>query len=206
MKTSLLILLVSIIYISSSFAQDSYIGVDFGYGNSSLTIMKNRTIISPFKENSTQFVKVGFKCGYTPTNTKISIRSGVNFETRNYDFFNQSFIKIPIGIDLILGKRIQCIAGLGTYLAYLLKNGAGQLDINMIPETNTFYYGAQFNLGIGYSISNNIIINLEYITNFDYSKMYIDEGPVYGIGPHYTSNVFGIDGYIDLTLKYRLKK
>ena len=169
--------------------------------------MENRTFISPFKDSSSRFIKVGLKYGYNPKNNKISIRSGVDFESRNYNFFNQSFIKIPLGIDLVLGKKLQCIAGLGTYIAFLLENSGGHLlDVSMIPETNNFYHGAQLNLGIGYSISNDINIIIEYVTNFDYSRMYKDKGPVYGIGPQYTNDVFGTDGYIDLTIKYRLKK
>ena len=111
------------------------------------------------------------------------------------------YLRLPIGLDLCLGKNVQFILGFGWYISYLM---AYNWDRQYFDDTHKrFQFGWYANTGIGVQLSKRFSISVLYQSNFDLTKMYDRKMSSPGGSP-YELDYKGFDGFLSLCLKYKL--
>jgi hypothetical protein len=110
-----------------------------------------------------------------------------------------NYLRVPLAIDFEIGKKIQFIVGAGAYTSYLL-NFDGIYNSNFNNSYNRFQIGVNLNTGIGYQFNEKLNFRVLYQYNIDVTPMYSEL--VYSHAASNYQNVYGIDGFVKLSIKY----
>lgn len=187
----LVFLLVSFSF--TLFSQTHQIGFSVGNGKSTIDDAINTPFFigidnSNFSQKS-YFLTTGFSYMYYPKKAFFNLNTGVNYSYRELSENNLylNYIRIPLGIDFILGKKIKFVLGTGFYLGALLNKN----DIKA-ENSNLFQLGFSLKGGILLTITEKISLGSFYNKNED-------------ITPIYTKEVFGISGNKEESIKIRGK-
>ena len=182
-------------------AQKSEVCIHVGYGNATFDYNATKFIFTDYKDFG-QFYSIGLRYYRTPKGDMLSFNTGLDYDRRIEVFYNSftakfGYLRIPLGLDLTIGKKFQFIAGGGGSASYLISHS----DIS--KYLNRFQLGVYFNLGIAYQIAEKYHISLIYKRTLDMiaSIKYPRHSPG---GAPYSEETFGQDSYISLCLRYRL--
>jgi len=159
-------------------AQNFEVGAEYGYGHASIDSYISFKDL--FSENELNNLNFGLSASSNPHKSVLFVNSGLYFH-RIYDQENSlNFFKLPIGIDLALGKRLKFFFGGGGYLDCLfLMTGKYSQEP---PNKRNIQIGLYFDLGLRYLIVHDWCIYLKTLMEFDQSIIYsYDPGEEYYI-------------------------
>ena len=201
-KILVLFVTISILFPSLIYSQTKEIGINFGYGKTNFS--DQREFVCPLKKqdyNYENYYQLGVGLFYSPKKSFVGIKTGLNYVYKGDNSNNFNYFRIPLGVDLILGKKFTFIAGGGLYLSYLFAFKTD--DSNFNNSFQRFQVGGQWNVGVGYQINQKYNISLLSQHNYDLMKMYdgVDGSPS---GNSYNVYIYGYDGFFSFCLKYKL--
>lgn len=197
----ILIIVSSILFSLQLNAQKSEMGIHVGYGNATFDYNATKFIFTDYKDFG-QFYSIGLRYYRTMKGDMLSFNTGLDYDRRTEAFYNSftaefGYLRIPLGLDLIIGKKFQFIAGGGGSASYLISHS------NVFKGLNKLQLGVYFDLGIAYQITEKYHISLIYKRTLDMiaSIKYSRYSPG---GAPYSEEIFGQDSYVSLCLRYRL--
>ncbi len=198
---SLLGLLLILLSTSDIKAQGSQIGLDIGYGLTKIS--DDFPIILPGDDDLLDFAMIGIAYSYTPKRLSMSFKLGLNYNNRGFNITRLTYIKIPLGVESKLGKKVQFILGGGLFLSYLLTSQGGtEIDYSFDRYKNNLQIGFYGNIGIGFQLSPKYNLCLTYQADTDINNMFEYETQGGG-GDYYTVSKIGHDSFVKLSLYYR---
>lgn len=184
------------------FSQKSEIGFQIGYGNTHFEESTSAKFLFGKEKDFGQFYTLGIHYYQSAKGDVLRFRTGLNHNRRIEDKKRLNNLQIPIGVDFNLGRKIRFVFGGGFY-GNLLISYTGFSEYSDFEETkNRIQFGAYYNLGIGIQITQKYHVSLMARKNNDISAIYKDIFSHHG--GHYTEYKKGFDGYIGLSLHYRL--
>ena len=186
--------------ISELNAQESQIGLDIGYGLTKIS--DDFPLILPGDEDLLDFAMTGFTYSYTLKNLSLSFKSGINYNIRGFTDTRLTYLRIPLGVESRLGKKVQFIIGGGLFLSYLLTFKGTEIDHRFDEYKNNLQFGFYSNFGIGFQLSPKYNLCLTYQADTDLNKMFKYEIQGGG-GEYYTVSKIGHDSFVKLSLYYR---
>ena len=188
--------------LSYSYAQSHEFGVVVGYGETVKDEYRH-ALVNPFNSDFDDYLRIGLMYYFNIPKALLNINTGLSFDNRNYQYGKSTYLRVPLGIDLNVGNKLQFIGGIGLYFSYLLSFDSDFYE--SIVATNNFQVGWQINAGIGYQISRRYNINIRYQNNFDITRMYTRERGSPGGGTS-SEEVRGYDYFFSLSVKYKIFK
>lgn len=195
---SLLFILINLLS-TNLFSQKSEIGFHMGYGNTDITNSSSKFIFTKQKDFG-QFYSVGFHYFHSLKGDILRFKSGLDHDRRIEDEKRLNYLRIPLGLDFTLGKRLQFVFGGGFYSSLLIAHSGFSWYSDFEETKNWFQVGAYYNLGLGFQITEKYHVSLMARKNIDISVIYKD------IYEHHggisREHIKGYDGYIDICLRY----
>jgi hypothetical protein len=148
------------------------------------------------------YYKFGFCYQYT-TKKVFSFKTGMYYDYRGdmeggRDYVAAGFVKVPAGIELSLGRAFQFVFGFGLYSGFLI-------SYNGWEDPNKLNLGILGNLGFAFQLSPKVNLNIGYQKDYDLTTSYVYSHTSPG-GNHYSEARRGYDGFINVSIKYDLKK
>jgi Outer membrane protein beta-barrel domain len=194
---STLILLAGKLY-----SQNHEFGIELGAGQ---TVIDEHSpiFISPLLQEEGKFRRIGISYTFSDS-AGLSLKYGLMFDQRISDGTDFNYLRLPVGVEFVLGSKIQLILGVGIYGSVLLS----------ITDRNTYYkyyadqfkefqIGGSYNGGIGVQLSNKINLSVQYQKSFDFIRMFEEKRSSPG-GIPYSLNIHGFDGFLKLGVKYKV--
>jgi hypothetical protein len=183
-------------------SQSQDIGFEIGYGKA---IIDNYSGWSLYNNEQNPFIKIGGKYEYSPKKAYFKTTCGVSYDRRNVDNSNFNYFKIPFGIDLKFGDKIEFSAGAGLYLSYLFLYHIQSDYLEHIDNITRFQFGWYPNFGIKYELNDKYLIKIMVKYNIDATKMHERKGYSPG-GAGYEIYDKGRDLFTVIGLYYRMTK
>jgi hypothetical protein len=181
------------------YAQKHEVGVQTAYGRSLIDEGFDRGLtLSEFDH----YLRLGVSYHFTPVKSVFSITSGLNYEAKWLDY-NIHFLKIPLGIDVPIGKIYQVVFGGGIHGSVLIGASANEISPTFEEYKNNFLFGYYINIGIGYQLNEKFNIRLTYVIDNDVTDLYTRKigGKMSG---SYPEEYRSYNRFIQLSLKYRM--
>lgn len=172
-------------------AQNKEIGVDIGYGISDI----NYTI------EPSNYFQIGLNYYLHPIKAPFTIKTGITYNYKGNKDINFNFLKLPIGLDIIIGEKLNFILGGGFFVSYLVSYKGGENVFNFEESKKRLQLVGEANIGFAYQISEKIKVCLMCQFNNDITKLYYYPGSSFG-----GKNVKVIDGFCKLGVKYCINK
>lgn len=188
-----LIILFTLLLSIISYSQKKEIGVDIGYGKSAVI----------YKIEKSSYYQLGFNYYTQPLKAPFAFNTGIIYDFRGNNKINFNYLKIPIGLDFVIGKKLNFIFGGGFYFSYLFfYNGTENLS-NFEESKNRLQLGGKANIGFTYKISEKIVAFFICQINHDITSMYADDCASKATCPQ---SVKGVDGFIKLGIRYNISE
>jgi hypothetical protein len=148
-------------------AQNIEVGAEFSYGKTSID--EGHTFENIFEEGPLNNINLGFSVSSNPHKSVLFINSGMLYH-RVYDEKNSfNFIKLPIGMDLVFGKKLKLFFGGGAYLNWLFLT---RWNYYAPPDLHNFQLGLYCDLGLRYQVDRFWSILLKFRMEFDQTLLY----------------------------------
>ena len=191
-----IILLSLIIQISTSgllCGQKNQIGFEIGYG---------RTNSSADYNFSPSYLRIGGIYYHTINKSFFNIFTGLNFDHNWEKITYLSYIRIPLGIEINMGKKFKCFYGVGSYISGLLKYKGTNEWPDFEETLKRIQLGVFCNIGYEYQINTRYCIGLGFQVNVDITKLYTEWRTSPGGSDYIFHEGRGSDGFLKLYLKY----
>jgi hypothetical protein len=156
MKSILRIIAILLFFPALSFSQTNELGIGIGAGTSEVT--GPATPLSHYN-----FVHLGVEYYRTYVNELLCLKTGLSFDFRYKPNDKWPYLRMPLGLDVRIGKRFEAVAGAGIIFYYL-----PGMNYEYLKK---FQLGWEVNSGIEYSFSDKFDINIMLQKNFDLSAM-----------------------------------
>lgn len=182
-----------------AFAQRSEVGLNFGGGGTLLEF--------PGQEGG-GFAQLGLSYYRKPPHAFFTYVASLNYAAKIGNGISLHYLRVPLGLDIEIGKKFQFVFGGGVYTSVLISENGLNNDEAWNETKNVLQFGVFGNLGFAYQINEVYNIGLRANLNFDITPMYEDdvrgrwfgnEGLVYS-----QEDIKGMDGVISLILKRRI--
>ncbi len=185
-----IILLIAICLSGEGFAQKSEVSLDIGYGSTTTDYSR---FLLPFMPGLEPFYQIGGKYMLTTYNSELSFFGGMTLDSRTFwDRSALNYLKVPIGMNLNIGRNSCFIIGGGINIGMLLTE---PIDNNF----SKFTFGTFVKAGPAFRLSNKYRLTLSYQANFDVSVMYVEHRTSPG-GSHGVYDIKGDDRFLVLSL------
>lgn len=171
-------------------AQNKEIGVDIGYGISDII----------YKIEPSNYFQIGLNYYLHPQKAPFTIKTGLTYNFKGNKNINFNYLKVPIGLDIIFGKKLNFILGGGFFVSYLLWYKGAENVFNFEESKRRLQLVGEANIGFAYQISEKIKVCLMCQFNNDITYMYDYPKPCGG------ENVNVVDGFCKLGVKYNINK
>jgi hypothetical protein len=198
-----LLFIILVLFASLLSAQKNQIGLDIGYGKTTIEDYQ-RPLVSPFNKDLSDYARIGIFYYYTPTKAFFSIKTGLTYDYKGQNSTNLNYLRVPLGLNFTIGHRIQCVFGCGFYSSFLIAYRRIN-DPNFEDSKNRFQLGVQGNLGVGFQVSSRLSLSIIFQNNFDLTNMYKDQRTAPS-GGEYSLDEKGYDGFIQVSLRRTLIK
>jgi len=139
-----------------------------------------------------------------PRNSKLSIKTGIIYLQRNGEIEHTDFLKIPLGIDIKMGRRLFGIIGAGVHVGFLVGYKYPNTFTDFEDTKNSTIFSGQVNLGIGYWIFERWMIQATYNHIIDFNETYT--ASYQNSSGVYTEKVYAQDATFNLGLRFVIKK
>jgi hypothetical protein len=169
-----------------SFSQSREIGLDVGYWN--------------WREYEAHFSRIGIKYFYTPKEAFFKFKTGLTLDSFAGKYSRFGFIRIPIGLDVTFGKKIQPNIGFSILNSFWLNPNESQH--NAIKKY-IFQLVANPCAGVGYQISTKYHLGLTYQYNFDIIPLYLYKTAGKS-GHQNTEGEYYSYGFLNLCFRYKM--
>jgi hypothetical protein len=189
----LLALFILIICENNLSAQRKQIGVNLGLGKTDFESPMFNPLYKGYQYLDDYF-NIGLSYLYTPKKV-FSLKSGLYYNYRG-SMHKISFLSVPIGMDLSIGKTVQFVFGFGLYSGLMISYSASF-------DPNKLIIGFEGNFGINFKLSSTINFNISYQKNLDMTHYYEEHLRSPG-GAKYSNVYRGYDGYLSLSLRFDL--
>ncbi|PKM78882.1 MAG: hypothetical protein CVU88_08670, partial [Firmicutes bacterium HGW-Firmicutes-13] len=140
-----------------------------------------------------------------PPEALFTIKTGLIYDFRKNNRYHFNYLKMPIGLDFIIGKKLNFIFGGGFYLSYFFLYNETKSNSYFEITISRLQLGGEVNVGFGYQISEKIKAYLMCQNNNDITKMYKYKRPNLAGGTRW-EYVRGIDTFCKLGIKYNINK
>ena len=156
---------------SNSYAQQMQINTEMGYGGGALNYMKNT-----FHYAKPEFrdLRLNTTFAYLPGKGIARLNTGITADIFFNDFENFYLLKMPMGIDLLFGKKVQAVVGTGIQPGVLLSHLLPGYSRNI--ENRKIVFDAFAHIGIRYSINEHYAFfakfQVEYFPSVIYRQNY----------------------------------
>jgi len=168
MKYVFKILSIFLLLPAISFSQKNELGFGLGAGTSEVVGPSQPLPISHY-----DFAHVGVNYYRTYLKDLLCLKSGLSFDYRYKPNDKRPYLRMPLGLDVRIGKKLEGVLGTGIIFYYL-----PGMKYEYIKK---FQMGWELNSGLEFSLSENLDINIMVQKNFDLSAMdislqYITQG------------------------------
>lgn len=180
------------------------IGISGGFGFSVTDEGSELFIIPSSGQNRSNETRTSSRTGYGQIGLhyhlvlqRIHFKSGVINESRG---LGSSYLTIPLGIDVYVGKKINVILGSGFHFRRFIGDLEDQYESSIKERFMTDFY---INYGIAIPVMEKVEFLVMYQSNVDITtigkKLYHNP-----IGEPYYMDVYAADSFIKFALKYQL--
>jgi len=90
------------------YAQRTEVGLNFGYGKTSIEGY-GPVFLRPFDQDFSNFYRIGFSYFYSPNDDFFTLRTGIDYDNKDLYKSTLHFLRVPFGIDFVIGKKVQFI-------------------------------------------------------------------------------------------------
>ncbi len=181
-------------------SQSQDIGFEIGCGKA---IIDNYSGWSLYRNEQNPFIRIGGKFEYSPYKAYFKTICGISYDRRKVDNSSFNYFRIPLGIDLKFGNRVEFSAGAGLYFSYLFYYHIQSDYMDQIENVTRFQGGWYPNLGIKYQLNDKYLIKTTIQYNIDLVKMHERGGYSPG-GLGYEIYDKGRDLFVVFGLYYRM--
>ena len=178
-KISTILLFFIFIITNKCSAQQTFVGLELGLGNTVFNTIGLFEIPSTDYDN---YLNVGATFDHVPKNALFRYKSGLIFKQQANNNGSLQYIHIPLGIDIISKGKLYGFIGAGGYSSYLLMDNGFEdhfyiEDKILFKETiKKFQLGGYIDLGIGYKFIDRWSLELFYQKGSDLTKLFDDYG------------------------------
>lgn len=157
----------------------------------------------PFDNSAFNYRKIGGSYYFTPDSAFFQVKSGLEYCYRGNNDASFNLLNIPLGIDFLIGKKLQFIFGAGLQYSYILF-----YDFSPIMTSNNYkinsnsQFSCKGNVGFSYQLNSKYKAKLLYQSNIDITDFYHSSMLYKGI--EYTFDSKGVDGFIAFSIVYSL--
>lgn len=188
MKRLLFIVLLTPILL---IGQTKKIGIEAGYGT------------TEFNRNGSGFMLLGVSYNFTPENAPFYFYVGTNISLNSDYSFYYSRLRIPIGFNFNIGRKVKFILGGGLFPNCVVAHNLP--ENSSIEKIYRFQIGAAGQIGISVSITPFIDLTLSFQKNQDLSPIFL--APIYSPGGvSYQEKTYSTDQFLKLGVQFPLGK
>ncbi|GAP44738.1 outer membrane protein beta-barrel domain [Lentimicrobium saccharophilum] len=180
-------------------AQESTVAIEQGLGKST-TGYDGSVILLPFDEESADVFSIGMNYYFRPERAFFRLNGGLTF----YSIYDADaafkYLRLPAGIELCLGRKLQILPAAGLSGSYLLDYNPDAVTDDFVKSRSLFLLGWYWRLGIGLRMMDQYMINLAWQHNADITHMYKISRYSPGGAP-YSLDVKGYEGMLMLGIR-----
>lgn len=196
---SVFLMSVLVFVMHFAFAQESAVVVEQGFGKSTAG-SDGIVFIRPFDKEKADVFSIGMNYYFRPERAFFRLNSGLSY----YSIFDTDagfkYLRLPVGIELCLGRRLQVLPAAGLSDSYLLDYNPDAVSDDFVKSRSLFQLGWYGRLGVGFLMKDQYMINLAWQQNFDLTHLYrvslISPG-----GAPYSLDVKGYEGMLMLGVR-----
>jgi hypothetical protein len=181
----------------NSFAQLHQMG--FSVGNGITTTNDKSWFLFDYKKNN--LTTVEFSYSYFPKEAIFNLNTGLIYNYIEGDDLFLNYLKIPVGVDFVIGDKVQFTVGGGLYSQLLIHKNTIEVKKNINPVQ----LGGVLKIGILVKMKENIIARLTYSTTNDFTALY-NESRMSPGGAYYDEKKYLKSNYLSLGILYNLSK
>jgi len=183
-------------------AQEYAVAMEQGLGKSA-TGYDGSVILLPFDEESADVFSFGMNYYFRPERAFFRLNGGLTF----YSIYDADaafkYLRLPAGIELCLGRKLQILPAAGLSGSYLLDYNPDAVTDDFVKSRSLFLLGWYWRLGIGLRMMDQYMINLAWQQNSDLSFKYKVNRFSPGGAP-YSLDVKGYEGMLFLGIRYNI--
>ena len=153
--------------VSPAIGQNFEIGAELGYGRTSnldgvFSISNNKKVNNCL---------IGLDFNFIPRNL-FSVTSKIIYSKNFINSKSIDFVKVPLGIEILLGRKIRCTIGSGFIFSTIINYSKSITDTNFKTNHSDFQFGGFFNTGIKINFASSWNIFIKGQVEFDLIPFY----------------------------------
>lgn len=195
MKKLILLILFNVMLAISGYSQSTRVGAYLGYGSGYFNDIAHFEYL--FNDNSFNNFEFSGLVSHKPSKHSYSIQSGITYQILESPDQQYSFLKVPLGIEVEIGKQYQFLFGLGLYIQAFLNSTQ-----KTYYEFSDYQAGFNLNFGTGYVLNDKYTLFIKFRKDNDITKLYTEESSsrVY----REPQNIYSYKYSIAIGLNYRI--
>lgn len=174
-------------------AQERGLSVDLGFGYSGGEVNN----VSTFSGSPTNCFRTGINYYLSPKEAIFNVMAGLSYDFRLSNSSNFHFLRLPIGMNFNLGKKLKFCFGYGLFGSYLFSYNSP-----ITNNANRWQLGYHLNSGVEFKFSEYYSVGLKCRVFGDITTFYNKPALTHG-GYEYTDPMRAKDNYISINLTYQ---
>ena len=154
------------------FGQNINVGIEPGYGR----IYNLRKVFNSTRDLSVNNCLVGLCFSYNIPKTYFVQNLNIVLQRNGTNSQSIDFIQIPIGMDIVQGRKVQGIIGAGWIVSYLFYHSPN-INQDFIDYHTDFQLGGYFKAGIRIHFTKSWDVSLKGILETEFTPLYRESSP-----------------------------
>ncbi len=180
-------------------AQNFEIGYEIGLGHGGIYHPETGLKALSFTDDPRLiYYRAGLSTYFLPGSLSISIKSGLTYNQLTSGYFHDlRIIQLPVGVDVLLGKKKYVDVGGGFYVNCLINKK--RLDIIY----RDYQAGLYANIGLLLPVSNKLSVDVKALYGYDLTKINTDESASL-YGGTFNTDTYCTNIFMVMSLRYKL--
>ncbi len=196
------IIFVFVFRTHAAYAQESAFAIEQGFGQSA-TGYAGGIFVLPVDDTKPDVSSIGLSYYSRPVQALFRLNAGLAFYSIDDDEASFKYLRLPAGLEICLGRKLQILPAAGLSGSYLLEYNPDAVTEDYLNSRSLFQLGWYGRLGIGFLMMDQYMINLAWQQNSDLSFKYKVNRFSPGGAP-YSLDVKGYEGMLFLGIRYNI--
>ena len=176
-------------------------GIAMGAGNHWVDCPDGKSSV-PSAEGIVSFFELGCTYNYQALHAPLAFKSSLFYCYRKSSF-SSHYLRLPVGVDLMVGKRFAFVAGAGFYFAYMIAHSDLPDDIELEESVLRSHLGGYLNAGVKFPLSSKGAVSILFHSDSDLTEIYSVEDFSPG-GARFFDPCFGKEYYPEFRITKKI--
>ena len=185
---------------SPALAQQRGFILEQGFGRSEIAHATTH-MVNPNDEVLSGFFSLGVSAFYRPERALVRFTGGIAYQSLQRDPLEMQLLRLPLGIEIVMGRKFQLLPGAGLYGSVLLRQQG--IEPAFAKTLRNLHAGWYASLGAGYNFNEEFMLSISLRNGMGLTPSYsIDR--VSPAGAPYVVEARQTDGFLLFGIRYTM--